>query len=156
MVEWTPNGVSSQSKLDALNAALTDALGSGVTTRDILTMLSTAVAEQETEQRSLPGFPEEGQDFVYDELPPGMIDLPAAAEKYAIPQSRIRTWVNRGRLPSHGRLRGGAPGGGRHIVDERDLLALLSKPLSKGGRPRKHAGPLTVHCPQCGDLAVVV
>ena len=155
MVEWTPNGVSSQSKLDALNAALTDALGSGVTTRDILTMLSTAVAEQETEQRSLPGFPEEGQDFVYDELPPGMIDLPAAAEKYGVPKRNIRAWVYRGRLQSYGRLRGSAPGGGFHIVSEEALEVELAKPVRRGRRQTRAPGPLTINCPECGSVTTI-
>ena len=152
----TPNGLSGQSKLDALSSAIIDALGSGISTKEILTMLSTAVAEQETEQRPLPGFPEEGPDFVYDvydELPPGMIDIPAAAEKYGVPQSTMRQWVNKGQLHSRGRLRRGSPGGGSHIVSEQEVLALTSKPRNKGGRPRKHPRSHTVHCPKCGELS---
>ena len=154
MVEWTPNGVSSHSKLDALNAALTEALGSGVTTRDILTMLSTAVAEQETEQRPLPGFPGDGQDLVYDEVPAGMIDLSAAAEKYGIPQSTMRQWVRKGKVPSRGRLRSKAPGGGTHIVHEGELLAYRAKHNRRGPLP-KTLGSITLQCPKCGEQSVI-
>ncbi len=156
MVETVPrNGVSKHPTLDALNAALTDALGLGVTPRDILTMLSTAVAEQETEQGPLPGFPGDGQDFVYDELPDGYIDIPTAANKYNVPRPNLHAWLYRGRLRSYGRLRGSSPGGGSHIVYEADLKAELEKPVRKGGRRPKGPEPLTVHCPNCGAVSTV-
>ena len=134
-------GDSNQSGLDALNAAMTDALSSGITTKEILTMLQTVVAEQETDQPPLQESPEEGQDFVYEEIPPGMIALPVAARKYGRPITTLQSWVQRGHLPTYGRVKAPARGGGYILISESDLLDWIKAPPNKGGRPKKVPGP---------------
>ena len=141
--------------LDHLGVAIGDALESGVSAKEILTMLLAVASEQETEQPQLPGFPPERQDSVFDELPEGMIDLPTAAEKYGVPKRNLQAWVYRGRLQSYGRLRGSAPGGGLHIVFEAALQAELAKPVTKGGRRRKDPVSLTMNCPECGAVTTI-
>ena len=60
---------------------------------------------------------------VYDVLPEGLIDLPAAAVKYGLSRPKMVLWVKRGNLVCHGRLKGQRPRrrlSGR--FDERELL----------------------------------
>ena len=72
---------------------------------------------------------------MYDELPPGLIDLPSAAKKYGCKGSRLRGWVHRGHLLVRGRLR--APQGtGYSLVLESELVHRLKTVNPKGGRSR--------------------
>ena len=75
-------------------------------------------------------------DAVYDELPEGLIDLPAAAERYGVNRQTIHTWIRTGRLQSKGRLRASARGGGFHLLLESDVRDCAASPRSKGGRPK--------------------
>ena len=77
------------------------------------------------------------EDRIYDEVPLGLIDLRAAAEKYACPISKLHNWVHTEKLQSHGRLKAPAPGGGYLLVSEFELIKKLALPPNKGGRPRK-------------------
>ena len=81
--------------------------------------------------------PPDQADFVYDELPEGLIDLPTAAEKYGLNRQTLRHWVLNGRLHLYGRLRGSAPGGGFLVVNESEVQAYIHAPRDRGGRPRK-------------------
>ena len=74
---------------------------------------------------------------VYTELPPGLIDLPSAAQKYGLNQWTLRNWVRKGHLKMYGRLKGSAKGGGFILVRESELRLYKDMPKSKGGRPRK-------------------
>ena len=74
---------------------------------------------------------------VYDELPPGAIDLPSAARKYELHPKTVHDWVEKGYVKSLGRLRGSARGGGFVIVRENDLMEYIHAPRKKGGRPPK-------------------
>ena len=123
--------------LNRLGEAVAEALDSGVSEEELQTMLKTAVAEHQTgHQTWLPGFPNEGQDTVYDELPPELVDLRTAASEYGCSIHRLRSWVHRGHIKSLGRLRGRAPGGGVHVVSREELMSKLAMPLNKEEDPR--------------------
>ena len=74
---------------------------------------------------------------IYDELPAGLIDLPAAAAKYGRSRSTLHRWLNRRYIRLAGRLRAPARGGGYLVLYEEDLRRRLAGPVNKGGRPRK-------------------
>ena len=75
---------------------------------------------------------------IYAELPPGLIDVPAAAKKYDINHGTLRWWVRTGRLKIQGRLRAPCTGGGYSVVDEEELVTYLSAPRRRGP-PRKES-----------------
>ena len=77
------------------------------------------------------------QDIIYTELPTGLIDLPSAARKYDLNRRTIRDWVIKSHLKVYGRLKGSAKGGGFLLLKESELLAYMTAPRNKGGRPRK-------------------
>ena len=54
---------------------------------------------------------------IFAKVPPGMIDLPTAAKQYDQSVDTLRTWVKRKLLPTSGRVRSGAPGGGTWLFD---------------------------------------
>ena len=72
---------------------------------------------------------------IYDQLPPGLIDLRSAASKYDCGRQRLYNWIRRGHISAVARLRARAPGGGYLVVDEADVVAQLEKPRDLGGRP---------------------
>ena len=78
--------------------------------------------------------PNDAGAVIYDELPPGLIDLPSASRKYGIRVRTIRNWVNRGHLDKVGLLKAPARGGGYFVVDEAALVQYLDAPR-RGGRP---------------------
>ena len=75
--------------------------------------------------------------IIYEELPPGTIDVPTASRKYGIIRNTIRKWINARYVRKVGRLKGRAPGGGYLVVIEDDLIRHKDAPKKKGGRPRK-------------------
>ncbi len=107
-----------------LQAALEAALASGLTQGGIVSMVDGAIKEAEKAgcQSALPNFPTNGKPKVYRELPPGLITLPEAARKFDIPSSRIRSWVDSGKIQTFGRLLGMAPGGGFLVVMEAEAI----------------------------------
>ena len=72
---------------------------------------------------------------IYDDLPDGLIDLPAAAAKYARSIKTLEGWLRTGRLRQAGRVKAPAPGGGYRVVEEADIVAILRDP-PKRGRPK--------------------
>ena len=114
-------------------------MASGLTQGDIVGMVAGAIKETEEVgcQAALPKLPPTGKQKVYRELPPGLITLPDASRKFDIPSSRIRSWVNSGKIQTFGRLRGMAPGGGPLVVMETEVIEESKKPFDKGGRRKK-------------------
>ena len=78
--------------------------------------------------------PEDEGVVIYDELPPGLIDLPSAAKKYGVNNSTLRTWVNTGRIRLVARKKAPSAGGGYVAVSEAELLSYIERPRNKGGR----------------------
>ena len=117
-----------------MRRAIGDALASGVSENEIVSMVATVAAD--AEQPELPGFEEEGLP-IYDKLPDGLIDLSRAAKKYGCTTDRMRKWIYRGQLEERGRLRGPGKNGGSIVVCERELKMRINAPPNKGGRPRK-------------------
>ena len=79
----------------------------------------------------------DGEDLpIVDEVPDGLIELPAAAAKYERSRTTLHSWIRQGRLQPHARLKGPARGGGYLLIPEADVLALIANP-PKIGRPRK-------------------
>ena len=120
-----------------MRRAIGDALASGVSENEILSMVATVAAD--AEQPELPGFEDEGLP-IYTDLPDGLIDLSNAAKKYNCTPERFRRWVYRGYLEERGRLRGPGPNGGSIVVCEAELDARVASPPNRGGRPKKHIG----------------
>ena len=74
--------------------------------------------------------PEDEGDVIYEPgaLPEGLIDLPSAAKKYGMKVTTLRQWVQRGKLPRCGRLRGKAAGGGYIVTEEAGILYCRDHP----------------------------
>ena len=69
-------------------------------------------------------------------LPEGLIDLPTASREYGVNGSTLRRWVISGKIPSRGRLKAPARGGGYVVVSEEELVNYINAPRNRGGRPR--------------------
>ena len=69
-------------------------------------------------------------------LPEGLIDLPTASRKHGVNGSTLRHWVISGKIPSRGRLKAPARGGGYVVVSEEELVNYINAPRNRGGRPR--------------------
>ena len=136
MVDLAARNGASQASLEHLEGALIVALQSGATKNDIFTMIELKVAEHETVfQARMPGFTEIDPNTVYNDLPPDLIDLPTAAKKYRIRPGTLGSWMRKGNLPSRGRLKGPATGGGYLVICEEELVAYIEAPRNRGGRP---------------------
>ena len=115
--------------------AILEAATGGVTLDELHDMVAIAKPLlNDKDQYLIPGF-ELDPPPVYEQLPPGMIDLPAAAAKYELRLRTVRAWVTRGHLEIVGRLKSRAPGGGNIVVREDDLVAFLNTPRPRG-RPK--------------------
>ena len=130
------NGRTGDPAVERWLDATREVLQAGVTEKDLDNLLTAAI-EGHTQQTQTPDFPENSGDTVYTELPPGLIDVRSASKKFGCPIGRIQNWVHRGRLMTYGRLKAPARGGGYLVVDESELVAYLSAPKAKGGRPPK-------------------
>ena len=127
---------SAQDAAEAARLAIEEALASGVSHEDLTAMVAIAKPLlNEKDQFVMPGL-EADTPPVYEQLRPGMIDLPSAASKYGIKVRTLRTWINRGHVEPIGRLKARAPGGGYWVVWEQDLIDHMNAPPNKGGRPR--------------------
>ena len=133
MVENGRNGRSVAEAMERVSVAVAEALESGVSEEDLQTLFFRSATAGNVAGE--PEHPEYEPEPVYDELPPGLIDLPSAAKKYGINRGTIRHWVKRGNVPSQGRLKGAARGGGYLLIREDDLLKYMVGPRDKGGRP---------------------
>ena len=125
--------------LEDLEEAVNKAVSVGCSRGDIVERVKTTLIEERSEIKPEGAFVlnEDGTERIYYKVPEGMIDLSTAAEQYNIPTSRVRRWVVMGRVPSQGRLRGKAPGGGSYLVLESDVVELIMNPPKPPGRPRK-------------------
>ena len=126
------------SALERLRDAIEGARINGVPEDEISTMVSTTAIQHDSDLEScLPGFPAHAPDRVYTDLPPGLIDVPSASKKYNVHTAVLRGWLRKKRLQLQGRLKAPASGGGYLVIDESELVAYLSAPRDKGGRPKK-------------------
>ena len=130
--------------------ALDEALSQGISKEDLMALLteritSTSPAPPEGEREvdvqdsdTGPGVVELRAGVpIYLRAPEGLITVPDAALKYALPQNTIQTWLFRGHIQQQGKVRGRARGGGFTLIDEKELLEFLEAPRDKGGRPSK-------------------
>jgi hypothetical protein len=81
--------------------------------------------------------PDDEGAVIYDELPPGLIDLPSASRKYGVNLKTATGWLKRGRIPKMGKLRAPGPGGGYNLTCETAFKEMAGLPKDHGGRPRK-------------------
>ena len=124
--------------LERLGDAVAEALAEGVTQQELMGVVLTTVATYTppmADEAECEDF--RGPDTVYTELPPGLIDLPTAAQKYDLNRGTLRNWVTKGYLKRYGRLKGSAQGGGFILVSESELRLYMDMPKNKGGRPSK-------------------
>jgi transcriptional regulator with XRE-family HTH domain len=68
---------------------------------------------------------------------PKLITLVEAAKKYELPYGTVRSWYRRGHLPEKGREVFGTHGGGKILVDEKEVIRLKSQPPARGKPPIK-------------------
>ena len=85
--------------------------------------------------------PDELPDGIFSEVPEGLIDLPSAASKFGCSLGRLHSWIARGHLQVHGRLRAPARGGGYRLVSEEEVIQHMRMPPNKGGRPTNRSRP---------------
>lgn len=123
--------------LDRWMRATREALRPGTSEEDLHTMLQTAADNLLRGDVHHGDAPPHTPDTVYDELPPGLIDLRSAVAKYSINRNTLQTWIQNGRLQTFGRLKAPAAGGGYRLLSEAELVDYLVEPRSTGGRPRK-------------------
>ena len=72
----------------------------------------------------------------------GFITMQAASERYAVHYSRLRRWIQAGKLPTKTK-RAFVRGGHRILVDAA-ILAILAKQPAVPGRPRTAIGEPTI------------
>jgi hypothetical protein len=70
---------------------------------------------------------------------PKLIALPDAARKYDVPYTTVRAWYHRGHLPEKGREVFGTHGGGKILVDEKEVIRLKNRRTAKRNPPSKPA-----------------
>ena len=142
---------SRQEAITHLSDAVDVAAASGVPGHEILTMVADRIKLQQMPlpqvetagdivaflAHSTTPTPNDEGAVIYDELPPGLIDLPSASRKYGIALGTLHQWAYRGKIPRLGRLRGRATRGGFVVTSEQNLIMEMSKPKNKGGRPKK-------------------
>ena len=132
---------NSRESLAEADRAIERALRSGVTPKELQSMLELKVSVHETvHQDTLPELPVDDRDTIHTELPIGLIDVPSAVKKYKLRPSTIYDWLKKGHLQQHGRLKGPVRGGGFLVIRESELLAYMAAPRGKGGRPRTDKG----------------
>ena len=124
-----------------LQSVIDQALRSGMDAEAIARMVAErALTLNDVARNGLAGDtpPEDAGDVIYEpgELPDGLIDLPSAAKKYGISVVMLRSWVQRGKLPRRGRLRGRSPGRG-YIVTEDQMIPYCRDNPRKTGRKKR-------------------
>ena len=116
-------GLTATQATEDLRASMEAALASGLSRQDIIGMVNTVAKN--------------GKQKIYEKLPDGAIDLPSAARKYGVNSETMRRWLDKGKVPVIGRLRGPAQGGGFLVMWEDDLVRYINQPVPQG-RPRKN------------------
>ena len=120
-----------------IHRAVKESRDAEAVTKAITNMVAVSLRELTTETLAA-NTPREDEGFViYDELPPGLIDLPTARTKYGKALPTMAQWVRKGYVTKKGLRRGSARGGGYIVVDEDELVRYMNGPRNKGGRPRK-------------------
>ncbi len=136
-----------KSTKDDLISAIDQALRSGIKAEAIADMVAERTIYHEVATPSdIAEFLDHHQDetapepegaIIYDELPPGLIDLPSASRAYGVQLGTMRWWLKKGHVRKVGLLRAPARGGGYVVVEESELIRYMHAPKSKGGRPKK-------------------
>ena len=100
----------------------------------------------------------EDKQRVYDEVPAGLIDLPAAARKYGITRNSLHKRLQTGSLRAHGRLNGGIT-----LLSETELArvaeSIVSNRSRRGGIPWNTSVHLDTGCeysPSCLECPLPV
>ena len=120
---------------DEFRAAIERAQAVGLSNAEMQSMITATVVSPQTNGST----PEtQSDDAMYEpgELPDGLIDLPSASKKLGISVVTLRSWVQRGKLPRHGRVRAKSPGGGYIVVREADIEYCRDHPLKTGRKKR--------------------
>ena len=114
-------------KREAFRAAVERAREDGLSPAEMASMITAAT---ETQHPTNGDHLTDPDNIIYerDELPEGLIDLPSASKKYKIPVDTLRRWVQRGKLPRRGRMRGRSPGGGYIVTVEAEILYCRDNP----------------------------
>ena len=118
-------------KHEAFRAAVERAREDGLSPAEMASMINAAT---ETQHPTNGVHQTEPDNLIYErgELPEGLIDLPSASEKYGIRVDTLRQWVQRGKLPRCGRMRGRSPGGGYIVTIEAEILYCRDNPRKSG------------------------
>ena len=123
-----------------LRGAIDRALNAGLELDEIARVVAerAALFDKPQEDLSTDALQQFDQLPVYERgaLPDGLIDLPTASRKYGVNGSTMRRWVISGKIPSRGRLKAPARGGGYLVLSEAELVDYINAPRNKGGRPR--------------------
>ena len=122
---------SDDEKREAFRAAIERAREDGLSEDEMASMITPAKNETKSINGTHTG---ETDDVIYEpgELPDGLIDLPSASKKYGIKPATLRMWVQRGRLPRRGRLRGPSPGRGYIVTVEDEIKHCRDNPRKPG------------------------
>ena len=118
-------------KREAFRAAIERAREDGLSPAEMASMITAAKKEP---QPSNGAGPKDADDVIYEPgaLPEGLIDLPSASKKYGISVVTLRSWVQRGKLPRLGRLRGASPGRGYIVTDDAMIPYCRDNPRKTG------------------------
>lgn len=118
-------------KREAFRAAMERFREDGLSLDDMASMITAAKNEPQPANGT---HRSENDDVIYEpgELPDGLIDLPSASKKYGIKPATLRMWVQRGRLPRRGRLRGPSPGRGYIVTVEAEIKHCRDNPRKPG------------------------
>ena len=127
MVQSTEQITRAKTRLAVLESEIRDALADGVSLGELRELVSTLLAERRNHQTP-------SDVPIYQELPPGLIAINEAARKYQRSRRTFQAWIRRGLLELKGRLRAPARGGGKLVVSEAELVALMANP-PRPGRP---------------------
>jgi hypothetical protein len=76
-------------------------------------------------------------DIKTDVGQPKLITLKQAVQSHGVAYETLRSWYRGGHLPEKGREVFHTHGGGKILVDERDVLRLKSQPPARGKPPVK-------------------
>lgn len=123
-----------------LQVAIDQAISSGWTRDEIESLVAGRIVTlNELASETLVGVatPKDEGVVIYDELPPGLIDLPTASRKYGVKNATMRYWISKGHIKLAGRKKAPAAGGGYAVVCEDKLFDYIKAPRNKGGRPKK-------------------
>ena len=120
---------------EELRGAIDQALRSGMDVEAIAHMVAEralTLNELATDTLAAETPPNDEGAVIYDELPPGLIDLPSASKKYGIKVGTLRYWVHVGKLPRKGRLRAPAAGGGYIVTEDAMIPYCRDNPRKRG------------------------